>query len=216
MGSFDSQICSIKIQGSPMREFSVPDESGSRNFSEQRNSQHQPFFDEQSMNDFQSRSPSNNDLEVEKQFADAKRAKREGKERLSDGAKRRIEMLIGMTKLTRDVDINGNLFRLKTLTSKELREAIVNSSEFNGNIGFVFETRKQILARSIVVVAGVDVDQFLGSTQTQAKLDFIEEMDHSLLVRLYNEYNLLAQEAETKYSPKSEEEIKEVLQDLKK
>jgi hypothetical protein len=79
-----------------------------------------------------------------------------------------------------------------------------------------FESRKQVLARSLTVVAGVDIEQFLGSIDLQDRLDFIEEMDHALLIRLYNEYNTLATDSQNKYAPKTEADVKEVLSDLKK
>ena len=146
----------------------------------------------------------------------AKKAQREGKQRLSDGARRRIEILIGMVRLTRDIDIEGNVFKLQTLKSKEMRDALVATSEFDGTIQLVFETRKQLLARSLVMIAGVETAQFLNSEDMQDRLDFIEEMDHSLLLRLYSEYISLSKEAQDKYALKTPEEVKEVLEDLKK
>jgi hypothetical protein len=41
-------------------------------------------------------------------------------------------------------------------------------------------------------------------------------MDHSLLLRLYSEYISLSKEAQDKYALKTPEEVKEVLEDLKK
>ena len=153
---------------------------------------------------------------VEKDIFEAKKAQREGKQRLSDGARRRIEMLVGMVRLTRDLEIEGNLYRLQTLKSRELRDALVATAEFDGSIQLIFETRRQLLARSLIIVAGVEIAQFLNSDELQEKLDFIEELDHSLLLRLYNEYTSLAQEAQDKYAIKTEQQVKEVLEDLKK
>ena len=230
MPKFESPIGSRQINAPSMREYTVPDESGYTPQEPQAHPAQRPpmrqipsqdqFIDNQAMQDFQGHldqaSPIQESLEIEHQMMEARRAKREGKERLTSGAKRRIELLIGMTRLTRDVDIGGNVFTLKTLTSKELRESLMATTEFIGTVQYAFETRKQILARSLTIVAGVEVDQFLGSSELQDRLDFIEELDHSVLVRIYNEYNLLAKESQDKYSPKTEEEVKEVLADLKK
>lgn len=224
MAEIKSSLGNKQVQGSPMREFSVADESGYAS-PQVRPSRPQtaPVFDEAALQEFNNRlAPQPVPLqtrefsEVEKQIMDAKRAKREGKERLSEGARRRIEMLIGMTRLTKDIDIDGRIYRIRTLTSKELREVLMSASAFDGNIQFIFESRKQVLGRSLTVVAGVEIEQFLGSTDLQDRLDFIEEMDHSLLIRLYNEYNELAAESQNKYSPKTEADVKEVLEDLKK
>jgi hypothetical protein len=146
----------------------------------------------------------------------AKKAQREGKQRLSEGARRRIEMLIGMTRLTKNVEIEGQLYKLQTLTSQELRDAIVGAAEFDGSVQFIFETRKQLLARALTMVAGVEIEQFLYSDDVQDKLFFVEQMDHALLLRLYNEYVALANEAQDKYGLKTEIQVKEVVEALKK
>lgn len=234
MPEFRSPLGNKQFQGQPMRDFSVPDESGPqgpsgppRQVRPQR--QHEePVFDERAMREFQAsqmqfeqqqypQQPPVRELsEVEQQILAAKKAKREGKERLSDGARKRIEMLLGMTRLTRDIDIDGQIYRVQTLTSEEIREALVSTAEFDGTVQFIFEMRRQLLARALVVVAGVEIHQFLNSYDLEDRLYFIELLDHALLIRLYNEYNDLAQQAQNKYSPKTEAQVKEVLDDLKK
>lgn len=223
MPEFKSPIGNKQFQGQPMRDLSVPDDSGyDQPVRQPRAHQHShPDFDEQSMREFQSQMQTpvqapREMSEAEMQILAAKKAKREGRERLTDGAKRRIEILIGMTRLTRDVDVDGKLYRLQTLKSKELREALVATAEFDGTVQLVFETRKQLLARSLVVVAGVEIEQFLSNDDLQTKLEFIEEMDHALLLRLYNEYINLSNEAQDKYALKTVEELKEVASELKK
>jgi hypothetical protein len=222
MASFDSPIGKKQIKGAPMRDFSIPDETGHhpqqvRNVREER----PPPFDPVALKEFQDQQypappPVREISEIEQQILEAKRAKREGQERLSDGAKRRIEMLIGMTRLSKDVEIGGQPYRLQTLASQDLRDAVVSAAEYDGTVQLVFETRKQLLARSLVLVAGVEIKEFLNSDDLQDRLDFIEKLDHALLLRLYNEYTDLAQQAQNKYTLKTEAEVKEVIADLKK
>ncbi len=224
MPKFDSPIGSKQFQGQPMRDISVPDEGGYDQPTAHRRHTRDPgppVFDEASMREFQAQMqpppPQMREVSnVEMDMLAAKKAKREGKERLSDGARRRIEILVGMTRLSKDVEIDGQMYRIQTLKSKELREALVATAEFDGTIQLVFETRKQLLARSLVLVAGVEIAQFLNSEELQARLDFIEEIDHSLLLRLYNEYIVLANEAQEKYALKTVAEVREVAEDLKK
>jgi hypothetical protein len=223
MPKYDSPIGSKQFPGQPMRDISIPDEHSQPPRQVRPGRDHaQPVFEEEALREFgihpEQQMPQlpREMSQVEQDILAAKKAKREGKERLSDGARRRIEMLIGMTRLSKDVDIDGKLYKLQTLKSRELREALVATAEFDGTIQLVFETRKQLLARSLVVVAGVDVEQFLNSSELQDKLDFIEEMDHSLLIRLYNEYVELSNAAQAKYALKTVEEVKEVVEDLKK
>ncbi len=227
MPKFDSPIGSKQFPNQQTREFSVSDESGYQPppppppQQMRRDHQAPPVIDEAAFREFQARMqpppPQMREMSaVEQDILAAKRAKREGKERLSEGARRRIEMLIGMTRMTRDVEIAGQMYRVQTLTDQELRDAIVASAEYDGSVQFIFENRKQLLARSITLVAGVEIDQFLNSNELEARVALIENMDHALLVRLFNEYNGLAKEAQDRYVPKTPEQVKEVAEDLKK
>lgn len=224
MPEFKSPLGTRNIGGQPIRDFTVSDES---RFTQQPPQIRQqrfevPNIDPGAMQDFEQRfnqpqTQQTRDLsETEQQFMAAKRAKREGKERLTEGARRRVEMLIGMTRLTREIEIGGNQYRLQSLSSRELRDAISATAEFDGSVQFIFETRKQLLARSLVIIAGVETAQFLHSSELEVRLDFIEEMDHALLLRLYQEYNLMAKEAQDKYAIKTQEEVKGVIADLGK
>jgi len=218
MAGFDSPIGKRNIQNN-MKEFTVPDETASQ----QRRSfeSSAPVFDDREMRDFEARmQPPPQQIQelndTQRQFAEAKRLKKEGKERLSEGARRRVEMLINMSKMTRDVMIEGNLYRLQSLPSAELREVMIAAAEFDGSVQLVFETRKQVLARSLIIIAGVEVSQFLNSTDMQDRLNLVELLDHGLIIRLYSEYLILAKEVQEKYTLKTEAEVKEVIEDLKK
>lgn len=223
MPKYDSPLGQKQIPNQPMRDLSVPDESQmppQQNI-HRRERQAAPVIDQVAYQEFQSRMqpppPVAREATAEEEaILSAKRARREGKERLSEGARRRIELLIGMTRLTKNVEIEGQLYRLQALTSQELRDAMVAAAEFDGSVQFIFETRKQLLARSLVVVAGVEIDQFLYSSDMEDRLFFIEQVDHALLLRLYNEYVILSNEAQDKYALKTETQVKEVVEALKK
>lgn len=223
MAGYDSPIGKKQFQGQPMKETVIPDETGYTPSVGGRASQQHTFqMDPADIQAFNSRfgpqspSPTQEQSELEQQFREAREAKKVGRERLQEGARRRIEMLVGMSRVTRAFQIESNFYVLQTLRSKELREAVVAASVFDGNVQSPFEIRKQLLSRSLVQVAGVDINQFLGSDELQDKLSFIEEIDHYLLSRLYDEYLLMVQEARDKYAIKTEAEAKEVVEDLKK
>lgn len=229
MGSFDSPIGKKKFGGPQMREFDVPDESGYSAGPPMENGEPVvrrrpvPQVNPDQIRDFQARMQreempvyEQDPAELERQIRQAREDKRTGRERLDAGAKRRIEMLVGMTRGTRSVDIEGNTFVLRTLRSKEMREALMFASQYDGTIQSPFEIRRQLLARSVVQIAGVDTEQFIGSADIEAKCDFIDLMDESLLNRLYDEYLALVQENKAKYAVKNEEEVKEVIDNLKK
>jgi hypothetical protein len=226
MGSFDSPIGQKKFAGSPLKEIDIPDDSGYNYPSHQEpvvRRRPMPDVNVDAIRDFQAHIQrqempvyDQDPAEIEREIRQAREDRKIGRERLSEGAKKRIEMLLGMTTIFRDVDIMGNIFVLKALQGKEIRKAIVAASEYDGTVESPFEIRKQLLARSLFKIAGIDADQFIGSGTLDAKLMFVEELDDALLNRLYSEYLILAQEAKEKYAIKSEEEVKEVIDDLKK
>jgi hypothetical protein len=229
MPEIKSPITNKQIRGPAMRDLTVTDESGYTPPQQQppiqrpHRREEVPQFDPQAMREFEAQMqpprpavPMNELSEEEKRIIELKKAKREGKERLSDGARRRIEMLIGMTRLSREVQVEGQTYKIQTLSSKDLRDVMVAVSEYDGTVEFMFEHRKQTLARSLTVVAGVDITQFLNSYELQDRLDFIELMDNALLIRLFSEYAKLDKEANDKYALKTDAEVVAVVEDLKK
>lgn len=212
MPNFESPIGNKKIQSQPLRELDVPDESGYtkpiQNFG--------PPIDQESLNDFQTRMGAGSQAEeVESEFKMARDAKR-GKERLSDGARARIEKLIGMVRGTHSVVIEDVEYSFQTLKTKEMRNAMLSASEFNNTVQFPYELRKQILARSLIKVAGAEIEQFLNSNALEAKLLFLDELDEELSNRLYQEYLQMAQNIKNRYAIVTTEDAKEVVENLKK
>lgn len=219
MPSFDSPLGKRKITSQPLREFDVPDESGQTfNVDEAIRSGGLKQLNMDEISQFQARaSQSEEDPgEFEREVKAAKEARRRGIERLNDGARRRIEMLIGMTRSTKTVVIEDNSYVFQTLKAKEMREAIMAASAFDGTVQSPFEVRKQLLARSLVQVGNIDIEQFIGSNSLDDKLLFIDELDDALLNRLYDEYIVLTKDAREKYAVKDEGQVKEVVGDLKK
>lgn len=222
MPSFDSSLGSKKFGSSSLKEYDIPDESDIR--PEEivnpvvRRRASMPPLDEVAIQNFQNRlqESERDPAEVEREFKEARRAKISGKEKLNDGAKRRLEMLLNITRTTHEVDIAGNVFILETLSGKSMREAIMAASEYDGTVQSPFEVRRQFLARSITYVAGVEFGQFVGSNSLEAKLTFIDEIHEPLLNRLYSEFLKMSETAKNKYSVKDEAEAKEIIDDLKK
>jgi hypothetical protein len=213
---FDSPIGNKKFAGAPLRELDVPDESDHPHVASKMDEEIQNMRMQREHEAMAQKIQERDTSEVEREIRAAREAKRTGKERLNDGAKRRIEMLIGMTRSTREANIDGNVYIFQTLKAKEMREAILAASEFDGTVQSPFEIRRQFLARSITHIAGVEFELFIGANDLETKLLFIEELDDALLNRLYDEYVLLSRDARDKYSIKTVDEAKGVTEDLKK
>jgi len=224
MPKFDSDIGSKSFAGQQLREFDIPEggmqfgnnPAGSNN-PNSRLGGFAPQID--TAVEFQERleRESNQEVsEIERSIKETRDARRSGKVRLNEGARRRIEMLVGMSRTTREFEIDSNKYALQTLSSKEMRVAILEASAFDGSVQSPFEVRRQFLAFSLTQVAGLDIVQFVGSNEMDAKLELIDSLDEAILNRLYDEYLTMATEARDKYSIKSDKDVKEVMEDLKK
>ena len=195
MSEFDSPIGkkSINVSSANFQEFVVPDANEVNDF----NRQNIP----QPMNPVP---------------ANAFGRRKEFKNEISDGAKRRIEMLLGMTRHSKTVNIQNTTYELRTLKSGEMRKALSESSKFDGTVQMPFEMRRQILCASLLSIGGVDIEMFLGTSDINTKFELIDNLDESLLNRLYEEYTILSSESKKKFSINSQEELQEVVEDIKK
>ncbi len=232
MPKFDSPLGSKSFSGQPMREFDVPDsnDTGIEYPTEEqkrpnimprgnRLGGHAPQMNYDAALEFQEKldqEGSEETAQFEREIRDAREARRTGKTRLNDGARRRIEMLVGMSRTTRDFEVGGHKYALQTLSSKEMRVAIMSAAAFDGSVQSPFEIRRQFLAYALTQVAGLEVSQFVGSNEHEAKLELIDNLDEALLNRLYDEYLAMVNEAREKYTIKSDADAQEVIEDLKK
>jgi hypothetical protein len=221
MPKFDSALGSKSFVGQPMREFDVPDETdaGMSTVMKRRGpSLHGPQdpVDIAEARAYEEKFMHADAADIERQIRAAREDRASGRERINDGAKRRIEMLVGMTRSTRQVTVEDKVYVLQTLRSKEMREAMMEASVFDNTVQSPFEIRRQLLARSLTQIAGVDIEQFIGSRALDDKLSLIDALDEPLLNRLYSEYTTLITEARKRYAIKSEEDVKELAEDLKK
>lgn len=154
--------------------------------------------------------------EIEKKLQAAKQAKSSGLEKLSFGAKNRIDALLGTSRSIKDVEIEGIKFTIQGLKGKAQRAAIVKASEYDGTAHAAFEIRRQLLARAIIAVNGTDFELYLGTHDIEAQLEFVEELEEPMLNKLYSEYLEMVQETQNKYFIKNDQDVKEVVEDLKK
>jgi hypothetical protein len=136
--------------------------------------------------------------------------------KIGDHAKKRIEILAGIGRLTRAVEIEGIQFVLRSLKAKEARECTMSIFDCTNDVDASFEIRRQTLARAIFEVDGQPLDAAIGGADFALKLKLIDDMEDVTIIRLYNEFNELRNEVQTKYGLKSEQEVKEVLEDIKK
>lgn len=136
--------------------------------------------------------------------------------KLGDYAKKRIEILANIGRLTKDVEIEGIRFSLRTLKAKETREATMSIFKCVNDADAAYEIRRQTLARAIYQIDGQDIESTLGGNDFDLKLNLIDEMEDTIINKLYNEFNNLKQEVRTKFGLETEEQVKGVVEDIKK
>lgn len=153
--------------------------------------------------------------DFEAEIAADRKARKEGP-RLSPQARQRIELLCGMHRMTRDVEIDGEVFRLQTLKSRETRAAVKAASSFDNNIDVSYQSRIQFLSRSLCQISGQSMEDILGDDSLDKIMLFIDELDDVILERLYAEYLILTKAASDKYGLKTESDRKEASEDLGK
>jgi hypothetical protein len=197
MARFDSPIGGRNIEGNNFKSFEVDDPS---------------MEQEQDSNTM-------SDLELRKLQQRAHQQKQErlnSVDRLSAGAKQRIEYLCGISTLSRDVTINNIKFVLQSLKNKEYKNALKEVAKVAGTIEEPFEMVKQMLCRSIVSIDGVSFSDFVSSDNLEDKKNFIEELGMAFCNRLYSEYTLLNDEINKKFAIDTQDKIEELVNDLKK
>ena len=151
-------------------------------------------------------------------------------------ARRRIEIITGLGRKTRDVKIetdDGQLtFTLRTLKTFEqncLAQVVESVDRIplpDGRSTFsptsMHKIKIEALGHSLFLVDGQSVDIVLGTAnldyedQLSARKDLVSEMDGALIDHLFIQYEELAKEAYDGYAPKTAEEAKEVVETVRK
>lgn len=154
------------------------------------------------------------DLELVRRLEEARARRKESKNVVSEGFKNRVQLLTGISRLTKDVTIDGIIFSIKSLTGRETREIFESAAKYDLNISQLHELRAQTLARSIYKIDGQPINIILGTSDLENITGIIENFDESLINYLYGEYENLINENKKKFKSLSGD--KEVVEDLKK
>lgn len=136
--------------------------------------------------------------------------------RIGEHARKRVEILANIGRLNKDVNVEGIVFSLRTLKTKETREVAMVAVGSKNDLDASFEIRRQTLARAIYKIDGEDVELALGGRDFNLKLQLVDDMEEAITTKLYKECDSLRQESEEKYGLKTPQEVKEVVEDIKK
>lgn len=191
--------------GSQAREFNVPDPT----LDPQQHSEIQPSAQPQ-----QAQRPLSPEEAAE--YMRMRQQQLGTQNKLSDMSKSRVEVLSNLGRLTKEVNIDGIKYSLRTLKNRETQDATLAGLQHATNIEVMYEARRQFLARAISHIDGMDFSMVIGSNDLSAKLEEIDNWEEVVVAKLYDEFDKLRDEVKNKYFPKTDSEMKEVVEEIKK
>lgn len=156
--------------------------------------------------------------DIEAEMREARRQKLANTNKIGEAAKKRIELLADIGRLTKEVVIGGFTFSLRTLKNGETKAAALATFATSiTQLEASYEARKQQLARSIFKIDGEDIDVIIGSNMLDDRMRFLEDnLEEVVVEKLWNEFVALKEESKTKYGINTIKEAEEVSDDLKK
>jgi len=138
---------------------------------------------------------------------------------ISKSARERIEFLTGIGRIKTSFTVDGITFHLQSLKSGELEDVLdtmIKLGETN-EAKFTFELRRQTLARSLCAVDEMSIDELIGSNNIEDKIHLIRSLDENLVDYMYKNYEEYIQKvSKNKYAIKTEKDVEEVVEAVKK
>ena len=131
-------------------------------------------------------------------------------------AKLRIEILTGIGRLQSDVIIGENKFSLQSLKSGEMREIIKSISNITSGTDASYELRTQVLAKSLYAIDDKPTDLVIGAVSLEDTMHFINDLQESVVNKLYKGYTTMIEDNEDKMVVSTVEQAKEVSEEVKK
>ncbi len=147
-------------------------------------------------------------------------------------ARHRVELITGLGRKTKDVIIEDITFTLRSLKAFEQNSLsqVVSAQERitlqDGRLSFspigMYNIKTEALSHSLYLIDGQPVEIVLGTInhpyeeQVSARKDLIMEMDGELVDHLFLNFEKLSAETRDGYVPKTTEEVKEVVDTIRK
>ena len=141
---------------------------------------------------------------------------------LSPDARERLNYLANLGRKTEEVEVEGITFTLRTLKAKENAEAIhfgssLGEPSINQTIDSYHSMRNYTMSKAIQAIDGISLENVVGSRDTEVIIKhLLEEMDEAVIDYLYGKFLTMTKNHKEKFSIKSQEEVKEVIEDIKK
>ena len=135
---------------------------------------------------------------------------------LEPDKKNKIELLLGLKRKYANVTIDGHEITLRNLTAKESKMLVKTAftmQEENRQVDQLYDIRNYTIAFAIYAIDDVKISDILGENDNMdMRVSLIEEMPESAVSELHASY----EEFIAIKAPKTEAEVKEVIEDIKK
>jgi hypothetical protein len=200
--SFKKQVMREQKQ---IKEFIVPDQDSDSQY---------PTSNVSDREYIQSDDQYNVDIDLEAKVAQARKEKQSPQ--ISERGRKRIEILANIGRLTKEVEVEGVVFSLRTLKSKEVQAATCFAVLAANDIAAGFEMRRRELAMSIFEIDHNPVEMIIGSNTFEAKLQMVDNFSETLVRKLNQEYTDLKAKSFNSFGIKNEADAKDVIEDIKK
>lgn len=115
--------------------------------------------------------------------------------KLSNSAKERINVLLGLGRKKKDVKVGDIVFSLRTLSDSENEKAITGSIGDDKN--YIWELRTRTLAYAIEKIDNVPLNIVLGTSNIDEIVDILKDFSEVVKTHLYEEYASLIKEVKS-------------------
>ena len=135
---------------------------------------------------------------------------------ISPQSKTRLEYLTDIGKMTKEVSVGGTIFTLRTLKAKEQRQVYLTLVDISNKVDEAYNLKFHTLAHSLIKIDGQDVQVMVKVNSYSDKLKMLEDMEEVLTDQLFSAYQELKTTSDAQFAIKTERDIREVQEDLKK
>lgn len=147
---------------------------------------------------------------------EARTASREESRRISPLARERMELLLNIGRLQDDVEIEGYTFSIQSLKAGETKEVVKLASASSTTIESYFQSRQHTLAYAVYAIDGRSLDDILGDGSFEAVMQWLDNMDESVIEYLHTRYLEMIKKNKDKFSLATPEQAQEVADEVKK
>jgi len=131
-------------------------------------------------------------------------------------SKTRLEYLADIGKMTKDVTIGGITFTLRTLKGREQRQVYLTLVDVTNKVDELYNIKFNTLAHSLIKIDQQEIAVMVKVNSLFDKIKMLEDLEEVVTDQLYSTYQKLKEESDSQFSIKTDADVKEVSEDLKK